>query len=92
MKRATKTFLVSTMSYSVTSRVLCEWVHRDFSRFSEDRTTHTEYGFEAVTSVCAGKNPKIPKFQNVAGLDGGRATHSGRSYALGSCSNDQLRD
>ena len=27
--------------------------HRDFSRFSEDRPSHTEYGFEAVTlSVC----------------------------------------
>ena len=43
--------------------------------------------FESVTllSVCPAENPKIPKSQNFAGLDGGRATHSGRSYAVGSC-------
>ena len=60
---------------------------RDFSRFSEDRPTHTEYGFEAVTllSVCPVEKLKIAKIQNLAGLDGVRATHSGCSYALGSC-------
>ena len=45
--------------------------------------------FESVTSVCPAENPKIPKFHNFVGLDGVRATHSGRSYALGSCSNIQ---
>ena len=27
-------------------------LNRDFSRFSEDRPTHTEYGFWPVTCVC----------------------------------------
>ena len=37
-------------------------------------------------------NVTLSKSENYAGLDGVRATHSGRSYALGSCSNDQWGD
>ena len=63
-----------------------EELYRDFSRFSEDRPTHTEYGFEAVTlCVCPAENPKISKFQKFVGLDGDGRTRSGPPYAVGSC-------
>ena len=39
---------------------ICLIYYRDFSRFSEDRPTHTEYGFGAVTSVVcvSGQKPE----------------------------------
>ena len=75
---------------AATGRAITCIFFRDFSRFSEDRPTHTEYGFEAVTlSVCAAEKLKILKFQKFVGLDGDGRTHSRPPYAVGSCSNDQ---
>ena len=43
-------------------------IYRDFSRFSEDWPTHTECGFEAVTSVCVcGRKPENPENSKFCG-------------------------